>query len=76
MHIERLVTMANDIAAFFLGSADRAEAARGVATHLRSYWDPRMRKAIIEYCKEDGAGLNELAREAVGLLADDAAAQR
>ncbi len=69
MHIERLVAMANDIAAFFQGAADPDEAMRSVAAHLRNFWDPRMRKQIIEHCRSGGAGLSDLARGAVNLLA-------
>ena len=76
MHIEQLVTMANDIAAFFHGAADHNEAAASVATHLRRYWDPRMRKQIIEHQRAGGEGLGELAREAVAMLAADASAAR
>lgn len=72
MHIERLVTMANDIAAFVHGAADRNEAAQSVAMHLRRYWGPRIRRQITDYCKADGACLSELAREAVSLLAHEA----
>ena len=70
MHIEQLVTMANEIAAFFAGAADEGEAAASVANHLRRFWDPRMRKQIIEHRKRGGAGLSTLASEAVGLLGD------
>ncbi len=69
MHIEQLVTMANDIAAFFHGASDPDLAARDVANHLRRNWDPRMRKQIIEYCSAGGTGLSDLARAGVGLLA-------
>ena len=72
MHIERLVTMANDIAAFFHGAADRDEAARGIAAHLRRYWDPRMRKQIVEHLRMGGAGLSELASRGVQILAAEA----
>jgi formate dehydrogenase subunit delta len=68
MHIEQLVTMANDIAAFFHGATEKAHAAQGVATHLRRYWDPRMRKQIIAHQLADGAGLSELAQAGVQLL--------
>jgi formate dehydrogenase subunit delta len=73
MHIEQLVTMANDIAAFFHGAADRNEAAQSVATHLRRYWDPRMRKQIIAHQQAGGAGLSELAQAGVVLLAESVA---
>ena len=68
MDIEHLVDMANDIANFFHGAADPGTAPRSVADHLRRYWDPRMRKAIVAYYAEGGAGLSDIAREAVGLL--------
>ncbi len=72
MHIERLVTMTNDIAAFFHGAANPDEAARNIATHLRNYWDPRMRKQIIEHVQSSGAGLSELARRGVEVLVGQA----
>lgn len=69
MHIEQLVTMANDIANFFHGAAEPGTAPRSIADHLRRYWDPRMRRQMLAYYAEGGAGLNDLARAAVGLLA-------
>lgn len=69
MHIERLVAMANDIAAFFHGAVDADDAAQGVAMHLRRYWDPRMRRQIVEHHRSGGAGLSELANKGVELLA-------
>jgi len=41
---DRLVTMANDIAAFFAGESNKEAAAAGVANHLTRFWDPRMRR--------------------------------
>ena len=76
MQIEHLVTMANDIAAFFHKAADQGEAARSVATHLHRYWDPRMRKKIVEHQQSGGIGLSDLAREAVHILAQEQTAQR
>jgi formate dehydrogenase subunit delta len=69
MHIEQLVTMANDIAAFFHGASEPDAAPRSIADHLRRFWDPRMRKQIIEYYHAGGSGLSELARAGVALLA-------
>jgi formate dehydrogenase subunit delta len=69
MHNEILVQMANDIANFFHGADDPGAAPRSVADHLRRYWDPRMRKQIMAYYAEGGAGLSDIARAAVGLLA-------
>jgi formate dehydrogenase subunit delta len=69
MRIERLVAMANDIANFWSGESDQAEAARNVANHLRRFWDPRMRRQIVAHYREGGAGLSDVARAAVALLA-------
>jgi formate dehydrogenase subunit delta len=76
MHIEHLVSMANDIAAFFQKAADQGEAARSVATHLHRYWDPRMRKKIVEHQQSGGVGLSDLARAGVSILAQEQVAQR
>ena len=65
MNIERLVRMANDIGNFFKSEPDHAAAVNGVATHLKRFWDPRMRKEIVAYVDGGGAGLMDLVREAV-----------
>jgi len=63
--------MANDIGTFFEAEPDKAEAARGVANHLRRFWDPRMRRQIVEHYRGGGLGLRDVARSAIGLLADE-----
>jgi formate dehydrogenase subunit delta len=68
MHIEQLVTMANDIANFFHGASEPGAAPRNVCDHLRRYWDPRMRKQIIAHYHSGGAGLSDIAHSAVGML--------
>jgi formate dehydrogenase subunit delta len=40
-----------------------------VADHLRKFWDPVMRKQIIEHLHAGGEGLEPMAREAVQRLA-------
>ena len=67
--IDRLVTMANDIANYFAAEPDRTAAITGVASHLRRFWEPRMRQKIIAHLAAGGAGLNELARAGVSALA-------
>jgi formate dehydrogenase subunit delta len=68
MNIDLLIKMANEIGAFFTGAAPE-QASRDVATHLKRYWDPRMRKQIIAYLEErHGAGLSDVARGAVAQL--------
>jgi formate dehydrogenase subunit delta len=63
-----LVEMANEIAAFFVGE-EPGKAAENVANHLRRYWDPRMRRQIIEHASQGGAGLTQVARAGVDLIA-------
>jgi formate dehydrogenase subunit delta len=70
MRVERLVSMANDIGAFFNAEADKTEAAKNVASHLRRFWDPRMRRQIVAHYREGGAGLDDVVRSAVRLLAE------
>ena len=62
--------MANDIGAFFDAEPDKAEAARNIASHLRRFWDPRMRREIVAYYRGGGSGLHAIVRSAVGMLAD------
>jgi formate dehydrogenase subunit delta len=70
MDIHHLVTMANQIADFFRTSnPDRGGAVSATAQHLRNFWDPRMRREIIAHrAGNDGEDLNEIARDAVGML--------
>ena len=69
MDVERLVAMANDIAAFFDAESDKAVATEGVRYHLARFWDPRMRREIIAHVAAGGAGLTPTAQSAVKLLA-------
>jgi formate dehydrogenase subunit delta len=69
MKIERLIKMANDIGNFFNSESDKEIAAEGIKNHLLRSWDPRMRKAIIAYCQEDGSELSDLVKVAVTKLA-------
>ena len=71
MGISQLVTMANEIAAFFDGASEPSEAPQSVAAHLRRYWDPRMRKQIVEHVASGGEGLVPTARTAVELMASE-----
>jgi formate dehydrogenase subunit delta len=72
MDVERLVAMANDIAAFFDSEPDKAVAAEGVRFHMMRFWDPRMRREIVAYAQGGGAGLTTTAKSAVGLLTNSA----
>ena len=68
MDAQRLVAMANDIAAFFDAEPDKAVAAEGVRFHLVRFWDPRMRREIIFHARDGGAGLVPTALAAIRLL--------
>jgi formate dehydrogenase subunit delta len=66
MDIQQLVKMANNIASFFEAEPDASKGAKGVAEHLKNFWDPRMRREILRYADEEGgAGLKELVLEAL-----------
>lgn len=47
MDNNNLIFTANKIGVFFESMPDRKEALEGIATHLKSFWDPRMRKALL-----------------------------
>ncbi len=64
MNVERLTYMANQIGKFF-AHKPQAQAVAGIETHIRQFWDPRMRAAILA---SDGAGLDPLPRAAVERL--------
>lgn len=66
---EPLVKMANDIADYFASEPDRAAAVAGIATHLRRFWEPRMRTRIVAHLDAGGDGLGDLARAGVQALA-------
>jgi len=71
MEIEYLVKMANEIGAFFDAEAG-AGAPKEVARHLHRFWDPRMRRQILEHLATDGGhGLHDSALAAVRLLAEE-----
>jgi formate dehydrogenase subunit delta len=68
MKIERLIKMANDIGDFFNAESNKEIAAEGITKHILRSWDPRMRRDIIAYCQQDGAGLSDLVRTAISRL--------
>jgi formate dehydrogenase subunit delta len=64
---DKLVYMANQIGKFF-ASQGEAGVVDGVAAHLKKFWDPRMRKAIVAHLDAGGSGLDPKVREAVETL--------
>jgi formate dehydrogenase subunit delta len=77
MDTEHLVTMVNEIAAFFATASEGETAPQEVAAHLQRYWEPRMRAELLAHLVQGGTGLTPLARAAVQRLpAPDLAALR
>ena len=66
MHLENLVSMANQIGTFFSAYPDRQEALDGIATHIHKFWEPRMRLLLINAVATGQAqDLTPLVRDAV-----------
>ena len=65
MDIHHLVKMANEIGGFFETLPDRHEAVNSIEQHLKNFWEPRMRREIVEYAKRGDGELKEIVREAV-----------
>ena len=66
---DKLVMMANQIASFFAAQGE-TRAVPQIAKHIRSFWDPRMRKMIREHLAHGGAGLQPLTRAALEHVTD------
>jgi len=64
MSPEKLVYMANQIGRFFAHQPE-AQSIASTADHLKKYWEPRMRKAIIAHVGQGGSGLDPRVKEAV-----------
>lgn len=67
MQPDKLVQMANQIAKFF-SAQGAARAVPQITVHIEKFWDPRMRRGIIEHVAKGGAGLDPLALEALKAL--------
>ena len=68
MNVDKLVKMANQIAANSDYGADKDLLAAGVADHLTRFWTPAMRVAIIEGHRQNLLDLTPLAAKAVEKL--------
>lgn len=73
---DNLIRMANRIGDFFVAQPDRDAALKGVAEHIRNFWDPRMRAAMQAFLEAypNGSGptasLNAITLEALQRHAD------
>jgi hypothetical protein len=69
MDVDKLVRMANQIAANSDYGSDKDKVAATVADHLTRFWTPAMRKAIIEGHRSNLVDLSPTAARAVEKLA-------
>lgn len=53
MDIDNLVRMANRIGDYFAAYPDKDEAEASIAAHIRMYWTPQMRRALLAYLAQD-----------------------
>jgi formate dehydrogenase subunit delta len=67
MSPDRLIYMANQIGKFF-ESQRPDKAVPGIVEHIRKFWDPRMRTAILAHLDAGGSGLDPQVRDAVAAL--------
>jgi formate dehydrogenase subunit delta len=65
MDVQHLASMGNQIGAFFETMKDRDEAVEQIALHLKRFWDPRMRRALLEFAEGGGEELNPLLSVAI-----------
>ena len=69
MKLELLIEMANQIGDFF-SPYPPERGAEGLRNHFRTYWDPRMRSALLAHIDAGGEGLSELVVAGARLLRD------
>ena len=66
---DQIVRMANDIASFFAGEPDHDKAVAGIVVHISRFWEPRMRRKLVERIEAGTTELDPLAREAAAHIA-------
>ncbi len=63
-----MIHRVNEIARFW-DPYPHDQAVASVADHIMKFWEPRFRRQLVEYANTNGAGLHELVKEAVRLVA-------
>jgi hypothetical protein len=69
MDVEKLVRMANQIAANLDYGADKEKVAAATADHLKRFWNSTMRAAVVEGHDKELLDLTPIAARAVDILA-------
>ena len=65
MDADNLIRMANRVGDFFEAWPDRAEALEGIATHLKKFWDLRMRREFLALVDAQAPGVSAVVLDAV-----------
>ena len=73
MDVDKLVRMANQIAANFDGGRDESLAVAGVTDHISRFWSPSMRKQLIARWRENPSDLSPRAAQAIASIAESMA---
>lgn len=65
MDKQALIRMANQIGQFFEAMPDRPQAQEDIARHVRKFWEPRMRRHMLDHLDQHhGEGLSEIVLQA------------
>lgn len=67
MNNSTLIRMSNQIAANFI-DYPHDQAVMEIVTHLKSFWEPRMRARLKDYAAKGGDELSPLAKDAAARL--------
>ncbi|ASR88519.1 MAG: formate dehydrogenase subunit delta [Alcaligenes faecalis] len=59
MNIVPLIPMANQIGQFFETLSNREQGLREIAEHIQKFWDPRMRRSLLDFVEQNPSGKSE-----------------
>ncbi|EJC61793.1 NAD-dependent formate dehydrogenase subunit delta [Alcaligenes faecalis subsp. faecalis NCIB 8687] len=59
MNIVPLIPMANQIGQFFETLSNREQGLREIADHIQKFWDPRMRRSLLDFVEQHPNGKSE-----------------
>jgi formate dehydrogenase subunit delta len=71
MEASSLIKMANQIGTFFESMPNHQQALEDIATHLKRFWAPKMRKIIVDCIdQKQDAEMMDIVREAINTHRD------
>jgi formate dehydrogenase subunit delta len=65
--LDKLIYMAKQIGHFFVTQGEKG-AVEGISTHIKKFWDPRMRRQIVAHLDKGGDGLDPPVKQAIETL--------